>query len=119
MFLTLSLSHYPLYRPILHFSHKHTHNKKVNHAPVINKEEAIPKTTVSTAPKISPSVGGLSFSEFIEFIGRIALEGMDQPNYQVIFPTPFSKILAILTVWGVADLKKLEEVHIIRTEEAN
>jgi hypothetical protein len=98
----------------------------VPHRKPPSKEESVPKTTASIQPPsslISPtakaSVGGLSFSEFIELIGRIALIGMDQPNYQVIFPTPFSKILAILTVWGVADLKKLEEVHIIRTEEAN
>lgn len=60
----------------------------------------------------------LAFSEFVEFVARIAVEGMKQPNYHIIFPTPFSKVLAILTVWGVADLKKLEEVRIIRTEEA-
>jgi hypothetical protein len=60
----------------------------------------------------------IAFSEFIEFVGRIAVEGMQQQNYHIIFPTPFSKVLAILTVWGVADLKKLEEVRIIRTEEA-
>ena len=59
-----------------------------------------------------------AFSEFVEFVARIAGEGMKQPNYHIIFPTPFSKVLAILTVWGVADLKKLEEVRIIRTEEA-
>lgn len=45
------------------------------------------------------------------------MEGLQQQNYHVIFPTPFSKVLAILTVWGVADLRKLEEVRIIRTED--
>ena len=59
------------------------------------------------------SVGGLGFSEFIEFIARIAVIGMKQPNYHVLFPTDFSKVLSILTVWGIADLNKLEEVRAI------
>lgn len=58
------------------------------------------------------------FSEFVELIARIAVQNMAQPNYHVVFPTPFSKVLAILTVWGVADLHKLEEVRAIRTDEA-
>ena len=59
------------------------------------------------------------FSEFVELIARMAVENMlQQPCYHSIFPTPFSKVLAILTVWGVADLKKLEEVRVIRTDEA-
>jgi hypothetical protein len=31
--------------------------------------------------------------------------------------TKKKQVLAMLTVWGVADLKKLEEVRIIHTEE--
>lgn len=61
--------------------------------------------------------GGLGFSEFVELIARVALEGMEAEAYNVLFPTPFSKILGILTVWGVADLKKLEEVRVIHTVE--
>lgn len=60
--------------------------------------------------------GGLGFSEFVELIARIALDGMQAESYHVLFPTPFSKVLAILTVWGVADLRKIEEVRILRTE---
>lgn len=59
----------------------------------------------------------VGFSEFVELIGRVAVEGLQQQNYHIIFPTPFSKALAILTVWGVADLYKLEEVRVIRTDE--
>jgi hypothetical protein len=58
------------------------------------------------------------FSEFVELISRVAVEGLQQPNYHIIFPTPFSKALAVLTVWGIADLRKLEEVRVIRTDEA-
>ena len=61
--------------------------------------------------------GGLGFSEFIELIARIALEGMEAENYNVLFPTPFSKILGLLSVWGVADLKKLEEVRLLNSVE--
>eukprot|EP01032_Pedospumella_encystans_P019229 gene19229-21866_t len=69
----------------------------------------------ATSPQ--PTIGGLGFSEFVEFMCRVAVEGMQQENYDVVFPTPFSKVLAMLTVWGVADLRKLEEVRIIHTEE--
>jgi hypothetical protein len=61
--------------------------------------------------------GGLGFSEFIELIARIALEGMEAEAYNVLFPTPFSKILGMLSVWGVADLKKLEEVRLLNSIE--
>jgi hypothetical protein len=63
--------------------------------------------------------GGLGFSEFVELVARIAVDGMLAESYHVLFPTPFSKVLAILTVWGVADLKKIEEVRIIRSENVN
>ena len=53
---------------------------------------------------------GLSFSEFMEFLCLIALEGMSTEQYHKMFDTPFKKIQALLTVWGVADNKKLEEV---------
>lgn len=61
---------------------------------------------------------GLSFSEFVELVARVAVDNMQQPNYHVVFPTPFSKVLAMLTVWGVADLGKLEEVRAVRMDEA-
>lgn len=60
--------------------------------------------------------GGLGFSEFVELIARIAVDGMQAESYHVLFPTPFSKVLAILTVWGVADLRKIEEIRILKTE---
>ncbi len=63
------------------------------------------------------SNGGLGFSEFIELVGAIALAGMGGANsYNGIYPTPFSKVLAILTVWGLADLKSLDEVRAISSK---
>ena len=56
---------------------------------------------------------GLSFTEFMELIGRLALDGMEQECYNRLFPTPFSKLLAVLTVWGVADLKKVDEIRVL------
>jgi hypothetical protein len=37
----------------------------------------------------------LGFSEFVEFICRVAVEGMQQENYDVVFPTPFSKVRTV------------------------
>jgi hypothetical protein len=74
-------------------------------------------TSPTRSTPIQTGMTGIGFSEFIEMIGRVAVEGLKQPNYHIIFPTPFSKVLAVLTVWGVADLQKLEEVRVIRTDE--
>lgn len=54
----------------------------------------------------------------MELVARIAVVEMQQASYHTVFPTPFSKLLAILTVWGVADLTKLEEVRVIRSDDA-
>lgn len=48
---------------------------------------------------------GLSFSEFVELIARIAVDNMQQPNYHAVFPTPFSKVSINVSrcgheVWG-------------------
>ena len=59
----------------------------------------------------------MGFSEFVEMLAKIAVDGMLTDNYHVLFPTPFSKVLALLTLWGVADLSKLDEVRCLRTEE--
>jgi len=77
----------------------------------------LPPPPTSGPSPTGTAIGGLSFSEFVEFIALVAVEGMQQENYDAVFPTPFSKVLAMLTVWGVADLKKLEEVRIIHTED--
>ena len=70
--------------------------------------------------EFSPAaVGGLSFSEFVEFIAKIAVEGMNlrvNNNYHVLFPTPFAKVLSILTTWGLADLSVLEDVRAISSK---
>jgi hypothetical protein len=62
---------------------------------------------------VEAAAGGLGFSEFIEFIASIALFGMRTENYHILFPSPYAKVLSILTVWGLADLNKLEEVRAI------
>jgi hypothetical protein len=62
--------------------------------------------------------GGLGFSEFVELVASVALQGMEaEAAYHVLFPTPFSKILGALSVWGVADLKRLEEVRLLNSIE--
>lgn len=76
-------------------------------------------SAASMAKSISPDERprGLAFSEFVEFICRIAIDGMEKDNYHSLFPTPFSKVLSILTIWGIADMKKLEEVRILHNSE--
>jgi hypothetical protein len=34
-----------------------------------------------------------------------------------LYPLSAAKVLAMLTVWGVADMRKLKEVRVIHTEE--
>eukprot|EP01034_Spumella_vulgaris_P028215 gene28215-35034_t len=77
-----------------------------------------PLSAIPAATNNKENGVGLGFSEFLELIARVAVDGMtSQANYNLVFPTPFAKVLAILTVWGVADLTKLEEVRTVRTEE--
>ncbi len=40
-------------------------------------------------------ITGLSFSEFIELISKIATEGMKQDCYNILFPSPFGKVIKI------------------------
>lgn len=79
-----------------------------------------PQTTPSPTENAKNKTAnlGLSFSEFVEAMALIAVKGLQQENYHLVFPTVYSKVLALLTVWGLADLKKLEEVRFIRSEEA-
>jgi len=76
-------------------------------------------SAASMAKTLSPEERprGVAFSEFVEFICRISVDGMEKENYHSLFPTPFSKVLAILTIWGIADMKKLEEVRILHNSE--
>ena len=72
---------------------------------------------VSSPPSKKAAEGGLGFSEVLELLARIALDSLQQPSFEGFFPTPFSKVLALLSFWGVADLQKLEEVRVVHTEE--
>jgi hypothetical protein len=59
---------------------------------------------------------GIAFTEWLEFLGRVALEGLVRSQYTNMFNGDFSKVLALLTVHGVADLIKLQEVKTMRME---
>jgi hypothetical protein len=56
------------------------------------------------------------FSEFVELVAVIALRGLSSPHFGALFPSPFAKVLAILNIWGIADLRRAEEVLAVRTE---
>lgn len=109
----------------MHFGYKEPKmptNSKTAKVSAANAEDPLdeappPPPPSNVIPESKPQVFAMSFSEFVEFIARIAVEGMQQVNYHMVFPTPFSKVLAILTVWGVADLKRLEEVRTVRCED--
>lgn len=48
-----------------------------------------------------------------QFVVRIALQGMMQKHYHAIYSTPYAKVAALLTHWGVANLARLEEVKLM------
>jgi hypothetical protein len=89
----------------------HRDTFKINPNAGISAADRARRKKVMSANSSSLSAhSGLSFSEFMEFLCLIALEGMSTEQYHKMFDTPFKKIQALLTVWGVADIKKLEEV---------
>jgi len=76
-----------------------------------------PKKPVLSSDSRSAKVQtGLAFSEFLEFLGHVALHGMELEHFHTLFPNPFSKVLALLTVWGVADTSKLQEVLLLHVD---
>ena len=70
-----------------------------------------------TGGDFSP-VTGIGFSEFIELLGKVALQGLKQEHYHALFPSTFGKVLALLTVWCVADLSRLEDVRAVNAEHS-
>jgi hypothetical protein len=63
-------------------------------------------------PTPQPAVsGGLSFTEFIEMLGKISIQGLDTKEYDAIFPTAYLKFVGLLTVFGVADLARLKDIR--------
>ena len=52
------------------------------------------------------------FCEFIEIICNVAIIGMrSNPDHHKIYPSAYDKVLAMLSVWGVADIAKVEEAR--------
>jgi hypothetical protein len=91
-------------------------NDKIGRRGVVEKGSLYKKPVVSNKVSAVNLNGGLSFSEFLEFLSYLALEGMSTEHYHHMFDTPFKKVLALLTVWGIADLKKLEEVLLLHVD---
>ena len=75
-----------------------------------------PPTSNSVVPSSTPNPG-LSFSEFLELIAKVAVDGLKQENYNIMFPSDFSKVLGLLTVWGLANPKKIEEIKIFHFDD--
>ena len=79
-----------------------------------SKSEVNDATTVSMNMNTST---GLAFTEFLECLALVANSALDSPAYRNIFPTPYSRVLALLTIWGFADLNKLEEINLMNASE--
>jgi hypothetical protein len=77
----------------------HLGNKKDSHWIKTKKETPVSPTKSGQTPQAG--LNGIGFSEFVELLGRIAVEGLQQPNYEIIFPTPFSKVLHPFIFWFV------------------
>lgn len=45
-----------------------------------------------------------------------ALQGLSGPQHQHLFPSPFAKVSALLTQWGLADLDKVAQVRSLSTD---
>jgi hypothetical protein len=60
---------------------------------------------------------GLSFSEFLEMLAKVAVDGLKQENYNIMFPSDYSKVLGLLTIWGLANPKKIEEIKIFHFDD--
>ena len=80
-------------------------------------ESPTTKSQKLTGGDFSP-VTGIGFSEFIELLGRVAVEGLKQDHYNSLFPSVFGKVLGLLTIWKVADLARLEDVRALNTEDS-
>ncbi|KAG5188446.1 hypothetical protein JKP88DRAFT_304149 [Tribonema minus] len=60
--------------------------------------------------------GGLGYCEFVELLARVAVEGLQhRDTLHTLYPTPYAKVAALLSVWGLADPNRLEEVALLRT----
>lgn len=61
------------------------------------------------------AVSALGFSELLEAVARVAVEGMRQHRHlRALYPTASDRVQAVLTDWGLADLSRLEEVKVLR-----
>ena len=85
-----------------------------SHSPMKRTKDRVKVT--NPAPAI---LGGLSFTEFVEFIGKVAMQGLRTTEYERMFPTPFLKYQAILTVFGVADMDKLASVRTMHADSVD
>ena len=70
-------------------------------------------TPAVVAHTAAPSLG---FSEFLEAVARVAVVGLAQHvHFDTLFPTPYAKVRALLEIYGLADIKKLKEIQVIRS----
>jgi len=78
------------------------------------KGKKSPKISTEEARVVGDS--GISFSEFLELLGEVACAALTGPDYNIMFPNAYHKIVGLLTVLGFADLQKLEDVNLMNSE---
>ena len=44
--------------------------------------------------------------------------GLAKPQYEVLFPTLYAKLAAIMIDWGVADMEKLGDLAVVRSNKS-
>jgi hypothetical protein len=81
------------------------------------KKDVAEEPTLNRGPRVDDLPSYLNFavigySDFIELLARIALEGLgSKPQYGLLYPSPFARVGALLSVWGMADPIRLEEIR--------
>ena len=64
----------------------------------------------ATASSVEHPESRLDYPAFVESLGRAALVSLSKPAFATLYPTPQDKLAVLLEMWGLGDLKKLEEV---------
>lgn len=60
----------------------------------------------------------LSYSAFVEALGRTALISLSKPAFKHLYPRAPDKVAVLLEMWGLGDAGKLQEVQQARAQRA-
>jgi hypothetical protein len=64
------------------------------------------------ASRVGGDVAGvLPYAGFVEALGRAALASLSKPAFAHLYPTARDKVLVLLEMWGLADVRKLTDMQ--------